>query len=137
MTSAPRLAPLLLLVACQQEGLRALTEARAQAARELAEGPTLFGAMDDDQIGWALSMGGDLDGDGYDDLAMGIDRGFSGVGAATIVPGSATGPDQERALLIESEDGDINLGSALSIVQDVNGDGYDDLVIGADRKSVV
>jgi hypothetical protein len=96
----------------------------------------LYGEADDDQAGTMLADGGDLDGDGLDDLliaAPGFDGMQTDLGAVYVAFGGglATGTlgpgDQARF------DGE-SAGDALSVAAglgDVNGDGYADLGIGS------
>jgi len=89
--------------------------------------------VDDDGFGVAVAGVGDVDGDGYGDVAVGAPSADSGAGAAYLYTGSASGLDasrQQRLALTTSGSSDA-LGSALAGAGDVNGDGYDDLVVGA------
>lgn len=93
-----------------------------------------------DQFGYALAAG-DFDGDGYDDLAIGVpfeDKGDEvNTGAVNIIYGSANGLtaeddqiwDQDDFPASSAEPGDL-FGYSLA-VGDFDGDGYDDLAIGA------
>jgi len=70
--------------------------------------------------------GGDFNGDGYDDLVVETE---AGAGALYVFHGSATGLDSARQLRILTDPGE----TAIQSVQgetDLNGDGYEDLVVG-------
>ncbi|MDG1480782.1 MAG: MopE-related protein [Myxococcota bacterium] len=95
-----------------------------------------IGEDSDDFAGWALSGAGDVDGDGYDDLligAYGDDDGNPGAGATYLFFGSVTGDldlSAADAKLIGEDSGDF-AGWAVSSAGDVDGDGLDDILIGA------
>jgi len=87
-------------------------------------------------LGYSVSNGGDLNGDGYDDVAVGAPKIFSSntnhQGATSIYLGNATmsgnlQPDLNASGIIIAD----YFGMAVSIVGDLNNDGYDDLVAGA------
>ncbi len=76
-------------------------------------------------FGASVSAAGDVDHDGYDDVAVGV--AFEGSGRVVVFSG------RDGSLLWRRDgaaDGD-RFGSALGLVGDVNGDGTDDLSIGA------
>jgi len=88
-------------------------------------------------FGRALAAG-DMTGDGYDDLAIGVPgtllEGYPGV--VVVLPGSANGLQAQGSLLYglrrSCDPGGVrsqNFGSALA-VGDFNGDGYGDLAVG-------
>lgn len=80
-------------------------------------------------LGDALAAEGDLDGDGYDDLVV---RGSLGSASELVhvYPGSAAGLPASPVRSLSGEIGRL-FGLALSTAGDVNGDGYDDLLVGA------
>ena len=105
------------------------------------EGFLIRGDVSGDMLGWSVSDAGDVNGDGIDDViigATGSDSGGQGAGAAYILYG-ATGTrgtydlstlSASEAMRIVGGDFD-NAGFSVSGIGDVNGDGYDDVVIGA------
>ncbi len=94
------------------------------------------GADADDQAGFSVSGAGDVDGDGYDDVIVGVlhdDRGAVDAGAAAVFYGPASG---KRSV----SDADLSFlglatgdraGGAVASAGDTNGDGRSDLLIGA------
>jgi len=89
-------------------------------------------------MGRSVAGAGDVNGDGYDDVIVGLSNytdGESSEGAAFVFLGSAAGvadgdPGTAHAQL-ESNQGGANLGSSVAGAGDVNGDGYDDVIVGA------
>ncbi|MFN3216212.1 MAG: PQQ-dependent sugar dehydrogenase [Acidimicrobiales bacterium] len=93
-----------------------------------------------DAFGAAVAMG-DFDGDGFDDLAIGAPGedigGVDGAGAVTVLEGSPSGIRTDSSLAISRRGavpGDPVAGEAFGAALatgDLDGDGYDDLAIGA------
>ena len=101
-----------------------------------------------DESGVSVSSAGDVNGDGYDDLIIGAHRadpdGDNQAGETYLVYGGASAPgtngvldlsdlDGTNGFILNGIDADDRSGRSVSSAGDVNGDGYDDLIIGAYR----
>ncbi|MCJ9430065.1 beta strand repeat-containing protein [Kordiimonas marina] len=109
-------------------------------------GFAINGANANDRAGFSVSSAGDINGDGYDDILVGsylADPYFNNAGATYVIYGSASGfgPSIELSSLAAGDRsvgyvingahlGDSS-GKAVAAAGDVNGDGADDLLIGA------
>jgi hypothetical protein len=85
-------------------------------------------------FGWAVSTAGDVNGDGYSDVAISAPfwRDEHAEGRAYVYLGSADGLPSEPSWTADPTDQDISkFGWSLSSAGDVNADGYSDLIIGA------
>ena len=92
------------------------------------------GSKKGDEYGMSVSGAGDLNGDSYDDLAVGAPLYHSGQyqsGAAFVFYGSETGLGLAANWTVISTQQDSEYGYAVAGAGDVNGDGYDDLLVGA------
>jgi Putative metal-binding motif/FG-GAP repeat len=90
-----------------------------------------------DYSGWSVSNGGDVNGDGYDDLLIGSPNyGSSNVGAAWLVYGPPTtrklGTGADILIGVGRWD---EAGYAVAIVPDLDRDGYDDMLVTAPQAS--
>ncbi len=101
---------------------------------------SMLGVSPGDATGRSVSFAGDLDGDGLDDILLGA-PGLSGRGGAYLVAGtSCDGSDElcgepfdlpdSRAVFSGADEGDL-CAAALSSAGDADGDGLDDVLIGA------
>ena len=108
------------------------------------DGFLIVGDAESDQAGYSVSDAGDINGDGIDDFIVGASRGDDGgsaAGEAYIVFGQAgaTRPTIDltflsalgQGFIIRGDDANDQLSSSVSNAGDVNGDGIDDLIIGA------
>ncbi len=130
-----------------------------ELARE--DGFIIQGDSDRDRAGRSVSAAGDVNGDGYADLLVGVlygDDGGRNAGEAYVLFGKASGPSDsfgkpvttgegESAItrqvidltglaagdgfIIQGDTEDDQAGHSVSAAGDVNGDGYADLLVGA------
>jgi hypothetical protein len=87
-------------------------------------------------FGVSVGTAGDVNGDGYDDVVVGAFNydGGSGCceeGRAFVYHGSASGLSTTADWMVEGDQGAAHLGISVATAGDVNGDGYDDVVVGA------
>lgn len=105
-------------------------------------GFVINGEAGGDRCGFSVSAAGDINQDGIDDLIIGANGGNAGTGRSYLLFGSRDGfaatlelslLDGNGGFAINGEaDGD-SAGEAVSGAGDINGDGIDDFVIGANR----
>lgn len=112
-----------------------------------AAGITILGAEKDDNSGSAVRRAGDFNGDGFDDLIIGVPGAdtagnnkpsagesvliFGGASLSTTIDLANPGPAGITIFGADQGDQSQQFGSSVSSASDVNGDGFDDLIIGA------
>lgn len=94
------------------------------------------GTVNGDRYGSAIAGNGDLNGDGYDDLAVGAyrfssDKAEADEGIVYVYFGGPDGPDTQPDWIMQGNQKGAEFGYALSMAGDVNGDGFGDLLVGA------
>jgi len=107
-----------------------------------AEDVRILGKAADDRLGHRVSGAGDVNGDGFDDFIVGAqnnDDGANNAGAVYIFFGASNisgtfdmgGGVQSANVTIFGKAADDDFGKAVSGAGDVNGDGFDDIIVGA------
>jgi hypothetical protein len=84
--------------------------------------------------GYSVGTAGDVNGDGYADVIIGIENSSEGElyeGGASLYYGSWSGLEDSRAWHGQSDRASAHYGESVSTAGDVNGDGYADIIVGA------
>ncbi|NLG27680.1 MAG: hypothetical protein GX557_07190, partial [Chloroflexi bacterium] len=101
---------------------------------------TTQGSASEANYGSAVALAGDVNGDGYADVIVGapyLDGASPGAGAFYVYHGSAGGLSLSAACVVPGASEYGRLGCAVSTAGDVNGDGYDDVLVGADGEGTL
>ena len=105
---------------------------------------SFWGENQDDLSGGSVASAGDVNGDGYDDILIGADGkddGGNDAGQTYLILGKASGWAMDTDLSTSDasfwgEDAGDGSGISVAGAGDVNGDGYDDILIGAFRSNI-
>lgn len=106
----------------------------SQQGLESAPAWTALGGVKESRFGYAVSSAGDVNGDGFDDVIVGAPwylHAFENEGAAFVFHGSAAGLSDAPDWSSYGGQKSATYGTAVSGAGDVNGDGYDDVLVGA------
>ena len=106
------------------------------------QGFVIQGDAAGDRAGWSVSSAGDVNGDGFDDIIVGAylgDDGGNNAGEAYVVFGRAGGSGTVdltnfgalQGFVIQGNTAGDFAGYSVSSAGDVNGDGIDDIIVGA------
>lgn len=108
-----------------------------------SNGFRLDSAAEGDNAGYSISDAGDVNGDGFDDVIIGApdaDPNGENSGSSYVVFGKASGFNAaldlsslngSNGFRLDGERAHGNAGSSVSGIGDFNGDGFDDVIIGA------
>ena len=119
-------------------------EVDISTADVIFEGEIGGGSLNADQLGSAMATAGDVDGDGLDDILLGAPsatvNAISNAGKVYLILGSSldssgTFDVSTSDVIFTGEGTYANSGSAVSSAGDIDGDGLDDILIGAPNHS--
>jgi hypothetical protein len=125
-----------------ENGNRIIQETGPETSRKVPEDPecdamqrTIFNGLEaGGQYGRSVKSAGDVNGDGYSDVIVGAYGYSSNTGRAYIFFGGAAMNNIADVTMTGEATGNI-FGFSVSSAGDVNGDGYSDVIVGADNYS--
>ena len=97
---------------------------------------TMTGEGTSNSFGYSVSSGGDVNGDGYSDVIVGAYMYSSFTGRAYIYFGGAVMNNVVDVIMTGGATGD-RFGISVSSAEDLNGDGYSDVIVGANGYSSI
>ena len=95
---------------------------------------SIIGDEDSALLGASVSTAGDVNGDGYDEVIVGAhdySHYYLWEGRAYVYYGSPNGLSTTPNWMVEGGKNYASMGFSVSTAGDVNGDGYDDVIVGA------
>jgi hypothetical protein len=87
----------------------------------------------EEHFGVSVAGAGDVNGDGYDDVIVGAEEDLTDEAHAFVYHGSATGPSQAADWAAQANQEGAEFAASVSGAGDLNGDGYDEVLVGAPR----
>lgn len=105
----------------------------------LASNWSLTSGFDDTNMGWSVSTAGDVNGDGFDDMLTGaltirnVSTGETNCGGVFLNYGNLNGPTPGFSDWSFIGSQDDQLGIVVATAGDINGDGFSDIVAGAQQ----
>lgn len=100
----------------------------------------LIGTQERGTLGYSVASAGDVNGDGYTDVIIGShdydSSSYNSAGAVFLHLGGSNGIDLTPVTFFEGNSAYFYFGTSLSGAGDINGDGYDDFIIGSDPTSI-
>jgi hypothetical protein len=101
----------------------------------LSTGPIWIatGESADSSFGRSVAGVGDVNGDGYSDVVVGAPDYDNSTGRVYFYAGGPGGLRADPMMILTGEKRQDDFGWALGGAGDINGDGYDDVIVGADR----
>lgn len=99
---------------------------------------TVTGEATGDQLGYSVGsgQGGDINGDGFPDVVVGAPQYNGGDGRVYVYYGNELGLPDSVGLVLDAPRSGAEFGTSVSILGDVNDDGYADVAVGGPQASV-